>query len=146
GVGLDSRIGPRFLGAGLGWGGSCFPKDTAALLALAGEYGYAMPITQAARAVNAQQRRLAVEKLQGALKVLRGRTIGILGLAFKPGTDDIRESPGIEIIRLLVGLGAHVKAHDPIATENARIALSDLDVEFVDNPYELVRGCDGVVL
>ena len=146
GMGLDSRIGPRFLGAGLGWGGSCFPKDTAALLALAGEYGYVMPITQAAREVNAQQRRIAVEKLQEALKVLRGRTIGVLGLAFKPGTDDIRESPAIEIIRLLTERGAHVKAHDPVAVENARRALADIEVEFVDDPYELAQGCDGIVL
>ncbi|MFS8524834.1 MAG: UDP-glucose/GDP-mannose dehydrogenase family protein, partial [Limnochordales bacterium] len=106
GMGLDSRIGPRFLGAGLGWGGSCFPKDTAALISVAAEYGYEMPITQAARDVNARQRRLAVEKLQEALKVLRGRTIGVLGLAFKPGTDDIRESAAIEIIRLLAERGA----------------------------------------
>lgn len=146
GIGLDSRIGPRFLGAGLGWGGSCFPKDTAALISVAAEYGYAMPITQAAREVNAQQRRIAVEKLQEALKVLRGRTIGILGLAFKPGTDDVRESPAIEIIRLLIERGAHVKAHDPVAVENARKALADVEIEFVGDPYELARDCDGLVL
>src|SRR5690606_18564809 len=128
GMGLDSRIGPSFLGAGLGWGGSCLPKDTAALIALAAEYGYEMPITQAARSVNAQQRRIAVEKLQEALKVLRGRTIGVLGLAFKPGTDDVRESAALEIIRLLVERGAHVKAHDPVAMDNARAALADLEV------------------
>src|SRR5690606_18391822 len=146
GMGLDSRIGPRFLGAGLGWGGSRFPKDTAALLALAGECGCAMPSTPAAREVNAQQRRIAVEKLQEALKVLRGRTIGVLGLAFKPGTDDIRESAAIEIIRLLTERGAHVKAHDPVAVENARRVLADIEVEFVDDPYELAQGCDGIVL
>ena len=146
GIGLDSRIGPRFLGAGLGWGGSCFPKDTAALISVAAEYGYKMPLTQAAREVNAQQRKVAVEKLQEVLKVLRGRTIGILGLAFKPGTDDVRESPAIEIIRLLVERGAHVKAHDPVAMENARAVLDDVEVEFVDDPYELARDCDGLVL
>lgn len=146
GMGLDSRIGSRFLGAGLGWGGSCLPKDTAALISLAAEYGYEMPITRAARQVNAQQRRLAVEKLQEALKVLRGRTIGIMGLAFKPGTDDIRESAAIEIIRLLVERGAHVKAHDPVAIENARAELADVDVEFVGDPYELARDCDGIVV
>lgn len=146
GMGLDSRIGSRFLGAGLGWGGSCFPKDTAALISVAAEYGYEMPITKAARDVNAQQRRIAVEKLQEALKVLRGRTIGILGLSFKPGTDDIRDSAAIEIIRLLAERGAHVKAHDPVATDNARAALADVEVEFVDDPYELARDCDGLVL
>jgi len=87
-----------------------------------------MPITEAARNVNAQQRRIAVEKLQEALKVLRGRTIGVLGLAFKPGTDDVRESAALEIIRLLVERGAHVKAHDPVAMDNARAALADLEV------------------
>lgn len=146
GVGLDSRIGARFLQAGLGWGGSCFPKDTAALLSVAAEYGYDMPITQAAREVNARQRRVAVEKLQEALKVLRGRTIGVLGLAFKPGTDDVRESPAIEIIRLLVERGAHVKAHDPVATDNARAALAGMEVEFVNDPYELAKDADGLVL
>ena len=124
GMGLDSRIGPRFLGAGLGWGGSCFPKDTAALIAVGAEYGYELPITQAARVVNARQHLIPIEKLQKTLGVLRGRTIGIMGLAFKPNTDDVRESPALEIIRILVELGAHVKAHDPIATDNAREALA----------------------
>lgn len=105
-----------------------------------------MPITQAARTVNQEQRRIAVEKLQEALKILRGRTIGVLGLAFKPGTDDIRDSAAIEIIRLLVERGAHVKAHDPAAMDNARVALADLEVEFAEDPYELVRDCDGLVL
>ena len=146
GVGLDSRIGSRFLQAGLGWGGSCFPKDTAALISVAAEYGYEMLITKAAREVNARQRRIAVEKLQDALKVLRGRTIGVLGLAFKPGTDDIRESPAIEIIRLLVDRGAHVKAHDPVATHNAQVALANIEVEFVNDPYELAKDADGLVL
>lgn len=146
GIGLDSRIGPRFLGAGLGWGGSCLPKDTAALISVAAEYGYDMPLTRAAREVNAQQRRIAVEKLQDVLKVLRGRTIGVMGLAFKPGTDDVRESPAVEIIRLLVERGAHVKAHDPVAIDNARAVLADVEVEFVDDPYELARDCDGLVL
>lgn len=146
GVGLDSRIGPRFLGAGLGWGGSCFPKDTAALISVAAEYDYEMPITEAAREVNARQRRVAVEKLQEALKVLRGRTIGVLGLAFKPGTDDVRESPAIEIIRMLVDRGVHVKAHDPVAMDNARAALGDVEVEFVTDPYDLAKDADGLVL
>ena len=80
------------------------------------------------------------------LKVLRGRTIGVMGLAFKPGTDDVRESPAVEIIRLLVERGAHVKAHDPVAIDNARAVLADVEVEFVDDPYELARDCDGLVL
>ena len=146
GMGLDSRIGTQFLGAGLGWGGSCFPKDTSALLAVGAEYGYSMPIVHAAREVNLRQRHVAIEKLQGALKVLRGRTIGILGLSFKPNTDDVRESPAIDIIRLLADLGAHVRAYDPVALKNARRVLQDLDIDFVDSPYTLASGCDGLVL
>lgn len=146
GMGLDSRIGTQFLRAGLGWGGSCFPKDTSALLAVGAEYGYSMPIVRAAREVNMRQRHVVIEKLQGALKVLRGRTIGILGLSFKPNTDDVRESPAIDIIRLLVELGAHVRAYDPVALENASKALQDVDVDFVDSPDTLARGCDALVL
>lgn len=146
GIGLDSRIGRRFLMAGLGWGGSCFPKDTDALIAVGNEYGYAMPIVKASREVNYRQRQLIIEKLQSAMKVLRGRTVGVLGLAFKPNTDDVREAPALDIIRMLVERGAHVKACDPIATGNARRALADLDVEFCENAYEVAEGCDGLVL
>ncbi len=91
GIGLDARIGTRFLQAGLGWGGSCFGKDTAALVATAAEYGLDMPIVKAAREVNKRQRERVVDKLLGELKILKGRTIGILGLAFKPNTDDLRD-------------------------------------------------------
>lgn len=146
GIGLDSRIGPRFLNAGLGWGGSCFPKDTAALLAVAAQYGYTMPIVEAAREVNARQRIMVVEKLQTVLRVLRGRTIGVLGLAFKPNTDDIRESPAVELVRLLVAQGAHVCVHDPVAMARAREALSDLEVEYAIGPYEVANNADAVIL
>ena len=95
GIGLDSRIGHRFLRAGLGWGGSCYPKDTAALLGVAAQAGYEMPITEAARTVNFEQRKRIVDKLRNVLKTLNGKTIGILGLAFKPNTDDIREAPAL---------------------------------------------------
>ncbi len=147
GIGLDSRIGPRFLQAGLGWGGSCFPKDTAALLAMAREHNYEMPIVEAAREVNFHQRLLAVERLQEVLKGVRGRVVGILGLAFKPGTDDVREAPSLDIIRMLVERGAHVKVHDPVALENARRALAELaDVEYIPDPYDVARGADALVL
>ncbi len=115
GIGLDSRIGPRFLNAGMGWGGSCFGKDTAALIATAGEYGLHMPIVESARTVNSRQRDRVVEKLLQELKILKGRTIGLLGLAFKPNTDDLREAPAIEIAQKLIDRGVRVKAHDPIA-------------------------------
>jgi UDPglucose 6-dehydrogenase len=146
GIGLDSRIGHRFLNAGLGWGGSCFPKDTAALLAVSDDYNYTMPIIQAAREVNDRQRLMIIEKLQAALKVLRGRSVAVLGLAFKPNTDDVRDAPALELIRLLLDRGAHIHAHDPVAVANARRALAGLDVEFMDNPYDAVAGTDAVVL
>ncbi|NPA72733.1 MAG: UDP-glucose/GDP-mannose dehydrogenase family protein [Gammaproteobacteria bacterium] len=145
GIGLDARIGPAFLGAGIGWGGSCFPKDTAALLAMGREYNYAMPIVAAAREVNWRQRERVIEKLQSALKVLRGSVIGVLGLAFKPGTDDVRESPAIDVVRLLLERGAHVRVHDPVAVENARKELGSR-VEYYDNVYELARDADALVL
>jgi len=146
GIGLDPRIGPLFLQAGLGWGGSCFPKDTAAILAMAKEHGYEMPIVAAAREVNLRQRLHAVEKLQEALKGVRGRIIGILGLAFKSGTDDVRESPALDIIRILCERGAHVRAHDPVALENARRALSGWEVEFFSDPYVMADGAEALLL
>jgi UDPglucose 6-dehydrogenase len=146
GIGLDKRIGPHFLSAGMGWGGSCFPKDTAALLAIGKEYGYDMPIVTAARDVNNLQRLRMVEKLQETLKGVRGRVIGILGLAFKPGTDDIRESPALDLVRILVDRGAHVRAHDPAAISNARSALGEVEVEFVSNPYVTAKGAEALVL
>ena len=146
GVGLDSRISHRFLQAGAGWGGSCFPKDTAALLRVASEYGYSMPIIEAAREVNQRQRTLIVEKLQYALKILRGRTIGILGLAFKPNTDDVRGAPALEIIRLISEQGAYVRAHDPVAVQHARADLEDVEIEFVEDAYAVSEAADAVVL
>lgn len=149
GIGLDTRIGPRFLNAGIGWGGSCFPKDTAALIAVGREYNYEMPIVEAARRVNQLQRERTVEKLQSVLKGVRGRTIAILGLSFKSGTDDVRESPAIDIIRLLIERGAHIRAHDPVAIENARKIFTPEELQeitFVDDPYLAAEGADAVVL
>lgn len=152
GIGLDARIGNRFLQAGVGWGGSCYPKDTAALLGVASQSGYKMPITEAARTVNFRQRQRIVEKLRGVLKTLKGKTVGILGLAFKPNTDDIREAPSLDIIRELVAEGATVRAHDPIAIENAQHALSGKDqpansgVHFTEDIDELAYDADALVL
>ncbi len=149
GIGLDSRIGPRFLNAGIGWGGSCFPKDTAALLAVGKEHNYEMPIVEAARKVNELQRLRVVERLQSLLKGVRGRTIGVLGLAFKPHTDDVRESPALDIIRILVERGAHVRAHDPVAMDNARAALTDeelQEVTFVHDPHNVADGAHALLL
>ncbi len=146
GIGLDARIGQRFLRAGLGWGGSCYPKDTAALLGVAAKTGYEMQITEAARTVNFQQRTRIVNKLQTILKTLKGKTIGIMGLAFKPNTDDIREAPSLDIIRQLVTEGANVRAHDPIAIPNAKQALKDISVTFIEDVYKLSYNADALIL
>jgi len=146
GIGLDSRIGPRFLQAGLGWGGSCFGKDTSALVATAGEYGLAMPIVSAARDVNKRQRVLVVEKLLGELKILKGRRIALLGLAFKPDTDDLREAPSIDIARRLVQHGATVVAHDPVAASMFASKHGDLEIIVAATPEESFDDADAVIL
>jgi UDPglucose 6-dehydrogenase len=146
GIGLDSRIGPRFLSAGIGWGGSCFGKDTAALVATAGEYGLHMPIVEAAKKINSRQRDRVVEKLLLELKLLKGRTIGLLGLAFKPNTDDLREAPAIEIAQKLIDRGVRVKAHDPIAIERFKREYGGMGVHLCENGSEVAEGCDALVL
>jgi UDPglucose 6-dehydrogenase len=146
GIGLDHRIGPSFLAAGLGWGGSCFGKDTAALAATARDYGISMPITEAARTVNTRQRELAVGKLQSELKILQGRTVGLLGLSFKPHTDDIRDSPSIDIAHRLVNLGVYVRAHDPCAMDRAHLQLGARGVELCESPADLADDADALVL
>jgi UDPglucose 6-dehydrogenase len=146
GIGLDSRIGPRFLSAGIGWGGSCFGKDTAALIATAGEYGLHLPIVEAARKINCRQRDRVVEKLLQELKILKGRTIGLLGLAFKPNTDDLREAPAIEIAQKLIDRGVRVRAHDPIAMDRFRREHEQMPVQLFESPCELAENCDALVL
>ena len=145
-IGLDPRIGSRFLSAGIGWGGSCFPKDTSALIAVGKEHGYDMIVTSAAREANARQRQRIVDKLQSILKGVRGRTIGILGLTFKPGTDDLRESPVADIIETLIGRGARVRVHDPVALANARSMFRSAEVEFVEDPELVASGADALLL
>jgi UDPglucose 6-dehydrogenase len=146
GIGLDSRIGPRFLNAGIGWGGSCFGKDTAALIATAGEYGLHMPIVEAARKINCRQRDRVVEKLLHELKILKGRTIGLLGLAFKPNTDDLREAPSIEIAQKLIDRGVRVKAHDPIAAERFQREHGNMGVQVCPSASDVADACDALVL
>ena len=150
GIGLDARIGHLFLRAGLGWGGSCYPKDTAALLGVAAQSGYEMPITEAARTVNFRQRERIVEKLRSVLHTLDGKTVGFLD-RLKPNTDDIREAPALDIIRELIANGAIVRAHDPIAIANARRALSekhetDDRLHFIEDVYALSYDADALVL
>jgi len=146
GIGLDTRIGSRFLNAGIGWGGSCFGKDTAALMTTAEEYRLAMPIVKAAREVNYNQRVWVVEKLLQELKILKGRTIGLLGLAFKAQTDDLRDAPALDIARHLLQRGAKVKAHDPVALGHARQLYGDAGIHFLDTVEEVVQEADAVVL
>jgi len=146
GTGLDDRIGPRFLQPGIGWGGSCFGKDTSALVATAGEYRLDMPIIRAARDVNRRQREIVVDRLLAELRILKGRTIGILGLAFKPHTDDLRDAPALEIISRLIDLGARVKLHDPVAMDRVRREQPDLAPYLCDAAADAVAGADAVVL
>ena len=145
GIGLDSRIGPKFLQAGIGWGGSCFPKDVSALVHTADDYNYEASLLKSAISVNKRQRLLVVEKLQKELKILKGKVIGLLGLAFKPNTDDMRDAPALNIIQELSRLGAKVKAYDPIVSQSGiRDGLSDVIVE--TDPERLADHCDALVL
>lgn len=145
GMGLDPRIGPAFLQAGLGYGGHCLPKDAAALDALASSKGYNFKVLKAAIEANAGQRRLAVAKLKQLLGSLKGKKIALLGLAFKPGTNDPMEAPALEIARLLIAEGAYVRAYDPAAMEKARALLPDT-VVFAENIYSAAAGAHAVVL
>ena len=145
GIGLDSRIGSKFLQAGIGWGGSCFPKDVSALVHTADDYGYDAQLLKATIAVNRRQRLLTVEKLQQVLKILKGKTVGLLGLTFKPDTDDMRDAPSLDMIEQLNRLGAKVKAYDPLVSQSGmRHGLSDVIVE--TDPQRLADGCDALVL
>jgi UDPglucose 6-dehydrogenase len=144
GMGLDRRIGPHFLEAGIGYGGSCFPKDVKALAAIAEKYDYHPELLNAVMDINRDQRRLAVEKLRECLGTLRGQVIGLFGLSFKPNTDDMREAPSLEIAAELLKKGATVRAYDPAAIEKAKVLLPG--IEYRRNAYAVARGADGVVL
>ncbi|AFZ36349.1 nucleotide sugar dehydrogenase [Stanieria cyanosphaera PCC 7437] len=145
GIGLDSRIGSKFLQAGLGWGGSCFPKDVSALIHTADDYGYDAELLKAAVTVNQRQRLVTLEKLQHELKILKGKTVGLLGLTFKPDTDDMRDAPALNLIEQLNRLGAKVKAYDPIVSQSGLShGLSGVIIE--SNAEMLADGCDALVL
>ncbi|MBD2505430.1 UDP-glucose dehydrogenase family protein [Anabaena azotica] len=145
GIGLDSRIGNKFLQAGIGWGGSCFPKDVSALIHTADDYGYEAQLLKSAVSVNERQRLIALEKLQQVLKILKGKTVGLLGLTFKPDTDDLRDAPALNLIEQLNRLGAKVKAYDPIISQTGmRHGLSGVLVE--TDAERLADGCDALVL
>jgi UDPglucose 6-dehydrogenase len=145
GVGLDARIGPAFMQAGLGFGGSCFPKDTDSLIHTAATLGYDFRLLKAVIDINRDRVSHFVEKIRKALDPLDDKTLAILGLAFKPNTDDMREAKSIEVIGRMLALGARVRAYDPVAVPNARKALSAA-VSYCDSPYEAATGADGLVL
>ena len=144
GMGYDRRIGRDFLDAGVGYGGYCLPKDTAAFIKIAEEAGYDFSLLEAVRKINDQQRRHLFDKIKSSLWNLNGKTIGILGLSFKPDTDDMREAPSIDIIAMLLEEGAQIKAYDPQAMENARTLFPSL--HYCRSAYEAVEGSDALVL
>jgi UDPglucose 6-dehydrogenase len=146
GIGLDSRIGSKFLNAGVGWGGSCFGKDIHALLSTAREYGYESRLLRASLDVNAAQRQLVIQKLQEKLHILKGRTIGLLGLAFKPDTDDLRDAPSLQIAERLLQLGARVKVYDPIAMTACREQRPELKVRYCASPRDAAADADALVV
>ena len=147
GIGLDSRIGSKFLQAGIGWGGSCFPKDVAALVHTADDYGYSADLLKAAVNANSRQRVLAIEKLQQVLGILKGKTIGLLGLTFKPDTDDMRDTPALDLITQLSRLGAKVKAYDPMYAEGS-LGFHTVPEQVIlsATPEQLADDCDAIVL
>ena len=143
-MGLDGRIGKKFLHPGPGYGGSCFPKDTRALSRMAQEKGYTFRILDSVIRVNEEQKKRMVGKIQEKVGDLRGKTIGILGLSFKPNTNDIRESSSMVIIRDLLAMGAKVKAFDPAAIDEAKAVVPE--VEYGKDPYDVAKGSDALVL
>jgi len=145
GMGLDKRIGSKFLHPGPGFGGSCFPKDTMAITQIAREHGYNFRIVEATIDVNRRQMEHMVEKVRGLVGDLSGKTIGVLGLTFKPNTDDIRESPAIYVVKRLIEEGARVKAFDPAGMENTRREF-DSAITYCKDSYEAADGSDALVI
>src|SRR5262249_50453496 len=145
GMGLDARIGAAFLSAGLGYGGSCFPKDTDSLVHTASALGYDFSLLRAVVDINRERAAHFVDLMSKALGPLDNRAIAVLGLAFKPNTDDMREAKSVEVIARLLELGASVRAYDPVAIPAARRMLSP-KVTYCESPYEAAEGADAVAL
>jgi UDPglucose 6-dehydrogenase len=145
GIGLDNRIGSKFLHAGPGYGGSCFPKDTMALIKTGQDYEAPLRVVETVAAVNEARKRGMFRKIAAALEgSLRGRTIAVLGLTFKPNTDDMRDAPSIPLITALLDMGAAVRAYDPVGMEQARRVLSG--IKFCDGPYHCAEGADALAI
>jgi UDPglucose 6-dehydrogenase len=146
GIGSDSRIGPKFLNAGIGYGGSCFPKDVRAFHAVATQCGYDFGLLGEVTRINDEQRRRFVKSIRTALWTLRGKKLAVLGLAFKDGTDDIRESPAIGIIEALLKEGAHIRVYDPAAVANAKKVLSSDRLTYAKDSYDAAVGSDALLI
>jgi UDPglucose 6-dehydrogenase len=147
GIGADSRIGPKFLVPGIGYGGSCFPKDVLAFRSVAKGVGYDFDLLSAVMAVNENQRERFVEKVREALWTLRGKRLAVLGLAFKGGTDDVRDSPAVDIVKRLAKEGASILAYDPAAMARAAPDLAGLpSVSFAESAYEACQGSDALLI
>lgn len=144
GMGLDSRIGRQFLNAGIGFGGSCFPKDVVAFYEISRELGYDFDMLRQVLDLNKVQRKLFVKKIKQALWIVKDKQLGILGLSFKPNTDDMREAPSIDIINDLVAEGARIKAYDPQSMSIAKKLLPP--IQYCTNPYEVAEGCDALIV
>ena len=144
GMGYDKRIGPYYLDAGIGWGGSCFPKDVKALAALAERFDYHPELLHAVMDINRDQRLLVIDKLRDCLDSLNQKVVGLLGLAFKPNTDDLRDAPSLDIARVLLAAGAHVRGYDPAAMERMQSLMPEL--EYTKDAYQLAAGADALVV
>ena len=147
-MGMDGRISPKFLHCGPGYGGSCFPKDTKAIVSIGKKYGEDMYVIQAAIDANEKQKRKVIEKIEDKMQGVKGKTIGVLGLSFKPDTDDMRDAPSIDIIRGLVKLGAKIHAYCPEGMKEAKWRLEDCEksIIYCDDEYSMANDVDGIVL
>lgn len=146
GLGLDNRVGPKFLHAGIGWGGSCFPKDVRALDHIAGNHGYDFRLLKSVIEVNNNQRTTFVDKIIAGMNGVAGKRLAVLGLAFKGNTDDVRDSAALDIIRMLQAKGAVISAFDYEATENAKKSLAGVPVEYGVDVYETMKGADALII
>jgi UDPglucose 6-dehydrogenase len=147
GIGSDSRIGKGFLYAGIGYGGSCFPKDVKALIKTSHDYGIAPYLLEAVEKVNKNQRERFIKKIISHYgEDINGKIFALWGLAFKPQTDDIREAPAIDIIRELASRGAKIKAYDPIAAENVKAVFADKDIEYFQKNYDALQNADALII
>jgi len=145
GIGSDSRIGPDFLRAGIGYGGSCFPKDVAAFRAVTREFGFEFPLLDEIKRINEEQRIRFIRKVRGALKTIKGKRLAVLGLAFKDGTDDVRESPAIKVIEQLLQDKCQITAFDPVAMDRARQMLGNR-IRYAPDPYTAADGADALLI